>query len=302
MLYRKLRTAFRLARNGKLSFVISVRFRELWWDRVIAPTRSQWETSIQPGLRMLLPTNQYLSRKIFMGTHEADESEFITSFLGHGDIFLDVGANIGYFTLLASSNVGGEGEVHAFEPSPSTFEILRRNVVINRLNNVHLNRLGLSDLDEVRELHVSLDGLSSFDTFGSPACFSNFVLENVHCTTLDRYKQEVLADKAITLIKIDVEGWERRVLLGGKSLLEGRDAPVLLVEFADGIAAQAGESCGELRRTLLDLGYKLYHYYPRSPEARILVEERTLADKYKCNLVAAKDISIVSQRLQAIVT
>lgn len=91
----------------------------------------------------------------FLGSYEPFCTETIRKYITSGSICLDVGANIGWYTTLFQSLCGSTGQVHAFEPVPSTFDELRFNVGLNPNNaSVHLNQFGLGD--EIRDIEIYL--------------------------------------------------------------------------------------------------------------------------------------------------
>src|SRR6266699_2559349 len=120
------------------------RRREAWWKAHAGESRS-FLFDLQPGVRIRLHLNSELCRLIYCRHFEATEREFLNRFLRPGDTFVDVGANIGLFTLIAARLVGPQGRVLSFEPTPETFARLTKNVQTNRLENVSCQQLALSD-------------------------------------------------------------------------------------------------------------------------------------------------------------
>jgi len=106
-------------------------------------------------------------------------------------------------------------------------------------------------------------------------------------------RQEGLAG-AVTMMKIDVEGWENRVLAGGSESLSRPDAPVLQVEFTDAAARSAGSSCRELYGMLESMGYRMFVF---DPARRVLVADPIRESYPYANLIAAKEPGMVNARL-----
>src|SRR5262249_50498938 len=102
-------------------------------------------TELQPNIQMRLYGDSELCRLIYCRNFEATERAFANHFLRSGDVFVDVGANIGLFTLIAADRVGPTGKVIAFEPTSTTFDRLLRNVRLNRFSNVQCVKSALSD-------------------------------------------------------------------------------------------------------------------------------------------------------------
>ena len=255
------------------------------------------------GFDLRLYYGDLLSFSLMKRSFEINELRLVHHFLRPGDIFFDVGANIGLYTCLAGKRVHPideksphKGEVHSFEPCTLTYNRLVENVQINQLRNVRMNRLALSDKEETREMQVSQDGYGAWNTLGALTRGSKVTTEFVSCTTLDKYVLKHDLVGRISLIKIDVEGWELRVLRGAYTVLSRDDAPSLLVEFTDLNAQASGFSCAEIYGFLVNnLGYHLYHY---DAEHQLLQRE-VLRQRYlDLNLLATKNIASVAQRLE----
>ena len=168
--------------------------------------------------RWWLPASRGKILRILNGTYEREQTALFERLLRPGHTVLDVGANVGYYTLLASVLVGDAGRVHAFEPEPRNAGFLRRHAAINRRGNVRVEQAAVSDRA----------GTARFD-FGSGSGTGHLAdagaLE-VRTLRLDDYCAEHgLAPDAL---KIDVEGAEVSVLEGARQTLE-RHRPVLFL-------------------------------------------------------------------------
>ena len=142
----------------------------------------------------------------YCGLHELNEMGFVLHVLRDGDHFLDVGANVGSYTVLAAGGVGAR--TTAVEPIPSTFGHLRRNVLLNGLSDrVRCWQGGLSDEDTILRFSSDLDTVNHVLTE-----HESMPAVEVPVTRLD----DLVGDDVPTVIKIDVEGHERAVLLGAK--------------------------------------------------------------------------------------
>jgi FkbM family methyltransferase len=95
------------------------------------------QVSVVGGSRMLVRTDDMIGRVLALsGTWEPNVTAALQSALAPGDVFLDIGAHIGYYAVVAAQLVGPAGHVYAFEPSPSSYRLLRRNIELNRFSNV----------------------------------------------------------------------------------------------------------------------------------------------------------------------
>lgn len=267
--------------------------RTAWWEAQKISKKS-FDTSVYPSIKIRLYFDSLLCREIFVTSFEDAERTFVRRFLRPGDIFIDVGANIGLFTLNAAKAVGRKGRVYAFEPTAETYVRLIENVTLNQFKNVVCNQLALSDENAIKTLKVSRIGYDAWNSFGVPIAGEQFTSQDVMATTWDSFVQENDLMGKVTLMKIDVEGWESRVLKGGATSLSKEDAPVLIVEFTDKCAQAAGTSCRALYMQLCDLGYRVFRYDARTNT--LLPEALREAYPYD-NLIAVKRQRAVELRL-----
>jgi FkbM family methyltransferase len=151
-----------------------------------------------------------------------------------GDVVVDVGAHIGRYTIIASKQVGPNGKVIAIEADPSNFEMLNRNIELNRLANVRtLNYAAFSKKAKIKLYLPAGDIFTKYNTIMSDWVWvkpeeDKFV--EVNGNTLDNLLQQI-GIRQVNWIKIDVEGAEFEVLRGANNLLLNNKNIVLLVEF-----------------------------------------------------------------------
>ena len=272
--------------------------RHMRWN-ALKGRREYFEAGIGHGIRMRLHFDSELARLIYCDDFEGNERRFLKAFLRAGDVFVDVGANIGLFSLIAADRVGTLGTVYAFEPCRKTFQRLVENTELNHFRNIQCFRLALSDERGESPFYASEDGFDAWNSFAPPIQGKSFSKEMIPCETWDRFAHTHDLVGRVTMMKIDVEGWESRVLKGARESFSREDAPLLQVEFTDKTAASAGSSCMELYHTLRDFGYHLFTYNPRRRE---LIHE-PLCDRYPyVNLIAAKRIGEVNLRLGKSIT
>jgi FkbM family methyltransferase len=267
--------------------------RELRWASV-AGRPYGFVIKLQPGVKMRLYGDSELCRLIYCRYFEATERAFLNSFLRPGDVFVDVGANIGLFTLIAAACVLPAGRVVAFEPAARTYARLAENVRLNEFVNVDCVKMALSDHSGHLNLIQSLDGFDAWNSLAGTTMGKRLSEEKVEVVGWDRYAKEHDLIGRVTMMKIDVEGWESRVLAGGKEALTRADAPVLQVEFADEAAKAAGSSCRSLFECLENFGYQMFVYDASKGE---LVPEGLRKQYPYLNLIAAKNPEFVNARL-----
>ena len=192
----------------------------------------------------------------YYGFFEANLANFFINFLEDGDIFYDVGAHVGYYSMLASTLVAPKGQVHSFEPTPRTFASLQENASSKK--NISINNRAVMDTAGEIEFADYGPKYSAFNSFqnrtGDEMKFlSKPELIKVKTISLDEYRTE---KKAIpTIIKIDAEGAEHIILRAmEKILLE--DKPVVTIEVAGG--DEWKENCDKSISLLTSKGYEMY--------------------------------------------
>jgi FkbM family methyltransferase len=213
------------------------------------------------GLRLHLYLGNDLSRQLFIsGCADPNEFALLGKLISPGMVAVDAGANDGLYTLFLARRVGNAGQVLAFEPSQREFSRLRSNVDLNRLENVQLFDVALSNQDGVAQLRIASYEHEGQNTLGG------FVYEGVETLRMERVQvrrlDSVLAEAALTrldFLKIDVEGGETRLLQGAETVL--RDLrPVILFEVVDDSLRQQESSREELTNLLRKAGYILYAF------------------------------------------
>jgi FkbM family methyltransferase len=268
--------------------------RQIRWESQ-SGKREYLEARIEHGIRMRLHFDSQLARIIYCDGFETGERHFINAFLRSGDVFVDVGANIGLFSVIAANRVGNSGMVYAFEPARKTFHRLHENMKLNNFCNVQCFQLALSDESGEFPFYTSEDGFDAWNSIVHPIAGKSFSREFIQCVTWDHYARLHDLLGKVTMMKIDVEGWETRVLGGGHEALSRGDAPLLQIEFTEEAAASAGSSCKDLYHMLEGFGYCMFRYDLRT---RTLVPD-PLREKYPyVNLIAAKKLEEVSLRLR----
>lgn len=168
----------------------------------------------------------YFARKIRAGDFSADEPEFelLSEFIAPGDWAIDVGANIGNYSVKMSQLVGAEGRVIAFEPVSETFELLAANCALANWRNISLVNAAVSDRPALLGMDIPVD-----DGTGAPNFYQAHLTDTAKRKVLCLSVDSLQLPHSIQLIKIDAEGHELSVLKGMHALLT-RDQPILIVE------------------------------------------------------------------------
>jgi FkbM family methyltransferase len=221
---------------------------------------------------MKVSLDDWIGRSIYtLGTLEFATYEILKRLVQPGMVALDIGANIGCYTLLLAQCVGPAGRVYAFEPVLATHEKLKANIALNpHLSPViHPQRLGVSDENTNAVINVTTGKNSGASYIGSPDTKDQSRLaygiqgaEEIQVTTLDSFWNN-LGKPKIDLIKIDVEGYELHALRGMKALLDAHPDIVLLLEVRDAFLRESGGSTADLYNFMLDHGFGAYDFHPR---------------------------------------
>jgi FkbM family methyltransferase len=226
----------------------------------------------------------------FFSLIDWQEFNFIKSYLHEGDHVFDVGANIGLYTLWMKKCTGPQGKVTAFEPDTKNHNRLVANIKLNKLSNVTIEKLALSNCKGIISFTAGQDVLNHvvFKTQNEQ------VKIEVEATTIDEYCA-IKGIKQIALLKIDIEGAEYFAFQGADKMLEAGLIDVILFEMNYTMRRYKlqGSQVGDL---LKKHGYDLYTYQVDTNELKLLEEEINI-DK-QMNYFAIRDVAKVRKNLQ----
>ncbi|MBI3772178.1 MAG: FkbM family methyltransferase [Gammaproteobacteria bacterium] len=223
----------------------------------------------------------WLGQYVYLtGTYEPPTARIISSLLSSGDTFIDVGANSGFFTLLASSCVGPSGKVISFEPVPAMSKRLLENLSLNSMRNVELHKIAISNSEGIISLFEGPEGhkgISSLRPINNSA-----TTIKVNTRTLDSFSPSF---NSVKLIKIDVEGAEQLALEGMTDIIS-RFHPYLIIEVTDEYLRPFGHTAMSLANKLTDVGYRMYAI---RPEGLTPMHPSIAADEHQYNALFAYD-------------
>ncbi len=219
------------------------------------------------GFRMHIDrTDESLSRALMSGTYEPIETRIVMDILKPGMTVVDIGASIGYYTLLFARIVGKEGTVYAFEPAPQTFTLLQRNLRENNLDeNVKLVNVALSDHEGAAELFINEYNKGNNRLYNSGGMRSVPI-------RLKRLDDVIPTDQHVDFIKMDIEGAEVLALRGMQELLK-RDKPTIIMEYWPRRFKKLGTTVEELFEMLGALGYTFSDIDERDGAVRPITAE-----------------------------
>lgn len=205
------------------------------------------------GFRFHCRLDDWLSQYVYLtGTYERMTSVVMSQLMRRGDIAMDVGANIGYFSLLLAHRAGSEGHVYAFEPIPDVRTELDQNINANKLSNITVIQAAVTDHDGELTIYEGPSdhrGISSL----RPLHNASKIL-TVRGIRLDDHFPDL---PSLRLIKIDVEGAEQLALAGMAGII-ARHQPYIVLEFTDSYLNNFGNSISSLEDWLREQGYSLH--------------------------------------------
>ena len=206
---------------------------------------------------------------IYCGLYEFEDMGFVLHFLRPGDLFVDIGANIGSYTILASAT---GANIICFEPVPETFESLLDNINLNRLHDkVDARNQALGANEGMLEMIADQDTTNQAIHEGEEYLGKTV---QVPVITLDL----ALQGKVPKLIKIDVEGFETEVLAGAKSVFSSPNLKAVIMEL-NGSGDRYGFDESDLHEYMLSIGFESCSYNPINRELKkINSEEITIGN------------------------
>ncbi len=199
-----------------------------------------------------LDLQNFIERSIYLHIFEPYESALARSYLRPGMTFVDAGANIGYYTLMASSIIGDAGHVYAFEPSPYAVGKLKETVRENDIGNVTITEAALGDAKGEAAIYLSKSRANHTPT----------MIENdggrphmIRVEMLDEFLEKHSISR-VDLLKIDVEGFEPNIIRGAQRALTAGKVAVILCEFNEHWLLRNHSSSVHLMELLASFGFR----------------------------------------------
>ncbi len=200
----------------------------------------KWDTTVSQEL-------------LLSGKWEEYETELFKKSIKKGDVVIDIGAHIGYYTLIAARIVGDRGRVYAFEPDPKNFHLLKMNVEENGYKNVILVNKAVADTDGEMRLFLNAENTGDHRIYQSGDQRKSV---NIEVITLDKFFKN--KNKRIDLIKMDIQGAEVRALKGSQRIIKENDNLKILTEFWPRGLYLSGSSAQEYAKLLTKHKFYLY--------------------------------------------
>lgn len=259
--------------------MIGIRFLSLLLPKVLIPPPSEkvvlrtihgFDLNIDPL------NDRGVERRIYYsGTYEEGTLQMLSSLLRPGDIFVDVGANIGLMTVHASQTVGRNGRVIAFEPNPATREMLRSNCLLNRCENVQIMAQAAGSKVEKALIYDDPGSNRGRASLVRPA--EAAAGHAVDVVRLDDALEDI---DPIRLIKLDIEGFELEALRGALKILRRPGSPILIIECSAERENSHGKGIKPIYDLLQDIGGYRYFKLSKGKERRSRLIELKKLDEF----------------------
>jgi len=234
------------------------RLRRLAWQVRSQSVGTTWTRfGLPDGQQVDYPFRSEVGRQLFMREFEPDEVRFLQSVLKKGDVVLDIGANAGIYSLLASRIVGPAGHVYAFEIGPEEIRLFRHNLQLNGVENVTLLAYAVSDQTGQASFALAQDGaMNSLAQNDHPhqAIQSWLTVDTI---TLGEAARRHGIDR-VDFIKMDVEGAEKLVFEGGLDALRAWKPRYILFEASNLTTSGFGYRVADLIDYLDANGFAVY--------------------------------------------
>ena len=194
-----------------------------------------------------------------LGTYNEFETNIVKRRLKSGAVVIDIGAFLGWYSIIAARIVGSLGKVYAFEPNPKQVERLKESLFLNQAQQVHIVEAAASDKNGSALFYDAESGSSLIKNEAEGHIGYKIKGFKVKTMTLDTFvKQRGI--RKVDFIKIDAEGADYLVLKGAAALLQKQTAPDLMVEVIDKELIRAGASSSEVIEYLKGFGYTPYDF------------------------------------------
>ena len=240
------------------------------------------------GRKMFTQNNDGLALSIFK-IYEPNQTEIVKKYVHEGDIVIDIGAHVGYYTLLMAQLVGKNGKVYSFEPDPVNFQLLKKSVEINGFENVVLIQKAVSNITDKVKLFLG-DNDSAINRIYDAKLGDAKESIDVESIRIDEYFKE--NDELINFIKIDSEGSEVKIINGMKQFLSRNQELVMMTEFFPFLIKKSGDEPNQYLKSLEKSGFSLYNILDKNEKTNKINSENFLESginsEYCTNLLCIK--------------
>ncbi len=231
-----------------------------WLKRLLRLKRVQIVTNL--GAFWIDPASLLGQKLLHIGIHEPYTIGALKALLSDGSTFIDVGANEGYFSVIASGLVGKRGTVVAIEPQHRLQDVLQANIDLNGATNITVRQCAVSDHAGSRKLHLAPDTNSGSSGFDRATRYRTRT-ESVDTITLEGLVQQEGIDRC-DLLKIDIEGHEYEAVLGSPELFMNGRIRAIALEVHHAILQRRGLDETEIFTFLSRCGYHIDRRFPQA--------------------------------------
>lgn len=208
------------------------------------------------GVNLMLNLNKAVDKRLFINGFEKDVIKCFQKIVKEGHTVLDIGANIGIYSLIAGNKVGNKGKVYAFEPANEAYDKLRYHIKLNNLDNIDTIKYGVSNYSGVAEFNVCED--DAFNSLGDTPMKDVVRKETIDLITIDDFVLKNSINR-VDIIKVDTEGAEFLVFEGAKKTLL-KDKPSLFFEYNPEAVEGFDNNSINLINLLRSFDYSLFEF------------------------------------------
>mgnify|MGYP003988293297 FL=1 len=210
-----------------------------------------------------------------------DDSLFILNYINPDETFVDVGANVGHFTLLTNGLIGAK--TISIEPVKKTFARLVANINLNKLSNVIAHNIAISSSNEYLKI------INHRGELNKVSCENEKKYEIVRALTLD---QLLMKEDNVSLVKIDVEGYEKYILKGAKKTLSNKNLNIIIIEL-NGLNNYYKYNELDVINILIENNFRPFRFIPNEKKLYPLSNKNSLAH----NTLFIRNINLAKERL-----
>ena len=274
--------------NNLLIYKKDIRTKGLYWSIIHRLYKINWikkvitpiVNTLKPNYIIIQGNKLYIDKKdavvsqelVISGTWEEYETEVFKKNINKGDTVLDIGAHIGYYTLIAAQLVGDKGKVYAFEPDHKNFSLLKKNVEVNGYKNVVLVNKAVGEIDGKIELYLDDENTGDHRIYVSDARRKGITIEVV---TLNNFLKN---NEEVNLIKMDIQGSESSALKGGSNIIKENKSIKILTEFWPKGLKLSGSSSNEFINLLIKNKFYIYDINESDKKMKLLNTKTLLSE------------------------
>lgn len=232
------------------------------------------------GVKLRIDPAEYQMRQIYLyDYYEKNTIRHLKRLCEPGFTFVDVGANIGFYSLVMGKLLRDTGIIYSFEPNGDTYKKFKENIELNQLRNISLHKVGLSDTEKDVEIIYNLRNSGTASIF-KPATAAE-KKETIHLMKFDDFCNAENLEN-INLLKVDIEGSELSFLVGAEYAIKRNRKLAMAVEMMDENCMNIGYTISELFQYIVGLGFKAY--LPR-PFPFALKQVDSVSHGYRDNII-----------------